>query len=86
MAGSTITNDAFGGSPGCNETLQSLKERPVGSDMLRMNQVRFSADEDVSAVESSIDGRGIGLDFVHQKIIIQSRYIHSGVRRSKPLK
>ena len=45
----------------------------------------FSADENVSTVESSIDGRGIGLNFVHQKVIIQSRYIHSRMRGSKPL-
>ena len=86
MAGSTITNDSFRGSPGCNESLQSLEEGPIGSDMLRVNQVGFSANENVSTVESSIDGRGIGLNFIHQKIIIQSRYIHSRMRGSKPLK
>ena len=85
MTGSTITNDSFRGSPGCNESLQSLEKGPVGSDMLRVNQVGLSANENVSTVESSVDGRGIGLDFVHQKIIFQSRYIHSRMRGSKPL-
>ena len=85
MGRCTITNNSFRGSPGCNEALQSLEEGPIGSDMLRMNQVRFSADENVSTVESSIDGRGIGLDFVHKKIIIKSRYIHSRMRGAEPL-
>ena len=59
MTGNTITNDSFGGSPGCNEALQSLKESPVGSDMLRVNQMGLSADENVCTSEASIDSRCI---------------------------
>ena len=65
MTGGTITNNSFRGSPGCNETLQSLKESPVCCDMLRMNQMGLSANEDVCTGETSIDGRGIGLNFIH---------------------
>ena len=86
MARSTVINDSFGGLPSCNEALQCLKKSPVGSDMPRMNQMGFSADENVCTGEASIDSRCIGLNFVHQKIIIQSRYIHSRMRGSKPLK
>ena len=64
----------------CNEALQSLKESPIASDMLRMNQMGLSADENVCTGEASIDSRCIGLDFVHQKIIIESRNIHSRMR------
>ena len=59
MTRSTITDDSFRGSPGCNEALQCLKESPVGSNMLRMNQMGFSADENVCTGEASIDSRCI---------------------------
>ena len=65
VRGSTITNDSFRGSPGCNETLQSSEEGPVASDMLWMDQMGFSADENVCTSEAAIDSRGIGLNFVH---------------------